>query len=84
MQAYAEPILFAIIAFPVVALVFTLPYMIVQYRRHGSIPLMRPVIVYSFIFYLMCADLLTILVCLFLIKPMKRMASQNMKGDTHA
>lgn len=30
------------------------------------------------------ADLLTILVCLFLIKPMKRMASQNMKGDTHA
>lgn len=61
MQAYAEPILFAIIAFPVVALVFTLPYMIVQYRRHGSIPLMRTVIVYSFIFYLMCADLLTIL-----------------------
>ena len=41
MQAYAEPILFAIIAFPVVALVFTLPYMIVQYRRHGSIPFMR-------------------------------------------
>lgn len=61
MQAYAEPILFAIITFPVVALVFTLPYMIVQYRRHGSIPFMRTVIVYSFIFYLMCADLLTIL-----------------------
>lgn len=61
MQAYTEPILFAIITFPAVALVFTLPYMIAQYRRHGAIPVMRSVIVYSFVFYLMCADLLTIL-----------------------
>lgn len=61
MKAYEEPILFAIITFPVVALAFTLPYMIVQYRRHGSIPFMRTVIVYSFIFYLMSTDLLTIL-----------------------
>lgn len=61
MQAYLQPIRSAVYLFPFVALVFTLPYMAVQYRRYGAILALRTVIVYSFILYLMCAYLLTIL-----------------------
>ncbi|MDD3212683.1 MAG: VanZ family protein [Eubacteriales bacterium] len=61
MSLYIEPILTAAWIFPFVAAFITLPYMLVQYRRYGAILLLRTVILYSFILYLMCAYFLTML-----------------------
>lgn len=58
---YLEPILYACLVFPFIAAVFTLPFLIVNYRRYGGIAVMRVLVVYSFIFYQLCALLLTIL-----------------------
>ena len=61
MRAYVEPIMTAAWFFPFVAALITLPYMVFQYWRYGSIPLLRTAILYSFILYLMCAYFLTML-----------------------
>ena len=61
LRAYLEPIMTAAWFFPFVAALITLPYMVYQYWRYGSIPLLRTVILYSFILYLMCAYFLTML-----------------------
>lgn len=61
MSFYLEPIKTAIFIFPFLALFFTLPFMIHQYRTYGNIPPLRSVIVYSFIFYLLSAFFLVIL-----------------------
>ena len=61
MQQYVEPIITASILFPFVAAFITLPYMILQYRRYGSVLLLRTVVLYSFVLYLMCAYFLTML-----------------------
>lgn len=61
LMSYVHPILNALLIFPFVAALFTVPYLIVQYRRFGAIPMLRSVIVYSFILYMMCAFFLTIL-----------------------
>lgn len=58
---YLEPILVACVIFPFVAGLFTLPFLIVNYRKYGGIALMRVLVVYSFILYSMCAFLLTVL-----------------------
>ncbi len=61
MSSYLEPILNAVWFFPFVAVLFTFPYMVWQYRRYGSVLVLRTIFVYSFILYLMCAYFLTIL-----------------------
>ena len=61
MSAYKLPIATAFIFFPIIAFVFTLPFLIYQYRKYGSIPFLRSVIFYSFILYLLCAYFLVIL-----------------------
>ncbi len=61
MQEYIDVMMTAARLFPLVAILFTLPYMIFQYYRYSSIMLLRVVILYSFILYLMCTALLTIL-----------------------
>lgn len=61
LSAYTEPIGTALMFFPFVAMLFTLPYCLIQYRRVGAMLIRRILIVYSFILYLMCAYLLTIL-----------------------
>lgn len=61
MSQYIEPVKSALVLFPFVALAFTLPYMLMQYRRYGAILLIRTAIVYSFVLYLMCAYFLVIL-----------------------
>lgn len=58
---YSTPIISAVSLFPFIALVFTLPYIIHQYRRFGSVIFLKTVVVYSFIFYMMCIYFLTIL-----------------------
>lgn len=61
MERYVEPILSALLFFPVAAGLFTLPYVIYCYRKYGSVLPMRVVCVYAFIFYLMCVYCLAIL-----------------------
>lgn len=61
MSNYLKPIITAIITFPFIALIFTLPYIIFQYRKYGSIPLLRGLVVYSFILYIISAYFLIIL-----------------------
>lgn len=61
MQQYIEPIQSAVFFFPLVAFMFTLPYVLYQYHRYGAILVLRTVVIYSFILYLICAYFLTIL-----------------------
>lgn len=61
MNVYVSNIAVACVAFPFIAFAITVPYMIYQYRKFGSIPWLRTLIVYSFVFYLMCAYFLVIL-----------------------
>ena len=61
MNQYLFSIGTAMIVFPMIAFLFTLPYFIRQYRRFGSIPMLRIFIVYSFILYLLTIYFLVIL-----------------------
>lgn len=61
MNSYAYAIKMAIIIFPLLAVIITLPYMISQYRKYGSIPFLRTVVIYSFILYLLVIYFLVIL-----------------------
>lgn len=61
MRVYAVPIKAGLILFPIIAFLITIPYMIRQYHKYGSIPLLRSVIVYSFVLYLLIAWFMVIL-----------------------
>lgn len=61
MNTYLISIKTAIIIFPILAFVMTLPYMFFQYRRYGSINKLRTLIIYSFVLYLTVAYFLIIL-----------------------
>ena len=58
---YKEPILTAFLLFPVLALLFTLPFILFQYHKYGSINKFRSLIIYSFILYLLTICFLVIL-----------------------
>ena len=49
MQKYLEPILTAAVFFPLLAALFTLPYMIYCYRRYGAVLVMRVALMYAFL-----------------------------------
>lgn len=61
MSLYTNIIINALLVFPIIALVITLPYILYNYRRYGSIFSLRIAIVYSFVLYLICAYFLVIL-----------------------
>ncbi|WP_080797719.1 NAD(P)H-hydrate epimerase [Arabiibacter massiliensis] len=61
MNVYVSNIVFAAVSFPLIAFVITLPYLIYQFRKFGSVPWLRTLIVYSFVFYLLCAYFLVLL-----------------------
>ena len=58
---YISVIKSAILFFPVVCLILSLPFLIFHYRKYGSITFSRFLIVYSFFFYLLCIYFLVIL-----------------------
>ena len=60
-MGYLISIKVAILVFPALAFFITLPYMIINYRKYGSINKLRTLIVYSFILYLLAVYLLVIL-----------------------
>ena len=51
----------AVILFPILAFFITGPYILYQYRKFASIHPLKTIIIYSFIFYLLCAYFLVIL-----------------------
>jgi glycopeptide antibiotics resistance protein len=60
-SAYIEPIKIAVLVFPFLALAISAIFFIIQYRRYGRFVVSRALILYSFIFYLLCAYFLVIL-----------------------
>lgn len=58
---YLEPIKWAMIIFPFLAFFFTMPYILYQYRKYGSIISFRAIIIYSFLLYLLTSYFLVIL-----------------------
>lgn len=61
MAAYSEPLRQALILFPTICILFTVPYVAWNYHKYGSIFSPRILIVYSFILYLLCTYCLIIL-----------------------
>ena len=61
MGVYLESIKTAFLIFPLLAFLITLPYLLLQYHKYGSVPLIRSSIVYTFILYLLTAYFLVIL-----------------------
>jgi len=60
-MAYVIPIKTALLFFPSVALLFTIPFIIYQYRKYGSLSFLRGLILYSFILYMITIYFLVIL-----------------------
>ena len=60
-MTYASNIQAALFIFPFIAALFTVPYLIFQYRKFGSVPWWKTFLVFSFIFYLLCAYFMVIL-----------------------
>ena len=52
---YIDIIYKGLLAFPFIAMFFTLPYAVYQYNRHGSVSKYRTLIIYSFILYMLIA-----------------------------
>lgn len=60
-MGYINSIKTSMLVFPALAFLITLPYMIVNYRKYGSVNVIRTLIVYSFVLYLLTIYLLVIL-----------------------
>ncbi|REE67596.1 glycopeptide antibiotics resistance protein [Paenibacillus taihuensis] len=58
---YLFPISYAFLSFPIAALLFTLPFLLVQYRRHGYVNKYRAMLLYLFLLYFMNAFYLILL-----------------------
>ncbi len=58
---YIEAIKTAILIFPLIAFLFTLPFILHQYHKYGSIHKFRTLIIYSFILYMITIYFLVIL-----------------------
>ena len=61
MHSYIDAIQQASVIFPATAIVFSVPYLIYNYKKYGSIMSLRVWIIYSFILYLLCTYCLIIL-----------------------
>ncbi len=61
MQYYLPQIETGLIIFPFIAILITIPYIIGQYRKYGAVVMVRTLIIYSFVFYILCSYLLIIL-----------------------
>lgn len=59
--AYTEPIKIALFVFPILAFLISFPFFILQYRKYGRFLFIRAVVLYSFVFYLLCSYFLAIL-----------------------
>ena len=58
---YTLPIITAISIFPIVVCLMTIPFLIWNYRKYNGLSIMRATVIFSFVFYMMCAFFLTLL-----------------------
>lgn len=61
MEIYKLPIQVAIIVFPIIAFILTLPFLVYEYRKYGSIHIIKSVVFFSFILYIITAYFMVIL-----------------------
>lgn len=61
LELYWIPIRTALLLFPFIALILLLPWLIYNYRKYGFLSVWTSFVVYSFIFYGLCAFFLVIL-----------------------
>lgn len=61
MSQYINVIYTAVFFFPFLALLLTLPILLVNYHRYGALPKWNIFVLYTFVFYMLCAYFLTIL-----------------------
>ena len=61
MNAYLETIRIALLIFPFIAFLLSIPFILWQYHKFGSISFIKSVLLYCFALYLTCAYLLVIL-----------------------
>ncbi len=60
-MSYVESITTAFITFPIIAFLFTIPFILHNYHKYGSIHFLRVFIIYTFILYLITVYFLVIL-----------------------
>lgn len=58
---YSFPIATAVAFFPSIVCVITIPFLVWNYRKYNGLSVMRATVIFSFIFYMMCAFFLTLL-----------------------
>ena len=61
MSQYLEALRQAIVIYPMIVVLFTVPYIAWSYHKYGSVLSLRVLIVYSFLLYLLCVYCLVIL-----------------------
>ena len=61
MNNYIEIIKNAILFFPLIAFITSVPFILIEYHKYGSIHYFKTIIIYSFFLYLICAYFLIIL-----------------------
>ena len=60
-MTYISTIKTGLLVFPLLAILFTMPYALYQYHKYGSISKFRTLIIYSFILYMLIAYFMVIL-----------------------
>ena len=61
MENYLEVLRIAIITFPFIALLISMPIILIQYHKYGAISFFKALIIYSFTLYFICAYFLVVL-----------------------
>lgn len=61
MSQYIEPIKTAAMFFPFIAVIISVPFILIQYHKFGSISFLKSIVLYSFVLYMLCAYFLVIL-----------------------
>ena len=61
MSSYVSNVYAALLLFPFLAALLAVPYAVYEYRKYGSIPWWKTVLVFTMVFYLLCAYFMVIL-----------------------
>ena len=61
LSSYSFPIVSAIMLFPTIVCLITVPFLVWNYRKYNGLSVMRATVIFSFVFYMMCAFFLTLL-----------------------
>ena len=57
LKNYYFPVITAVSLFPLIAGLAAIPFLVWNYRKYKGISIMRATVIFSFVFYMMCAKL---------------------------